>query len=128
VGGAPCTRAELVRRFVLNAICDDYENVGVSIAAEVFATGRRCGLEIDRQELSQALRELIEMGWAKAYYLRQHGIDEIAGMPPVEQIEDFDGPWFYRTDEGLRVQLADWAPWPFDDENALRKSWTAPES
>lgn len=121
------TRSELVRRLVLSVICDDYENLAVSIEMPVVETGGRCGLYIEKAEIVRALRELIELGWAKAYYLGDK-FKEIEGMPPEDELEDPDGPWFYGTDEGLKVQLGDSEWWPFDEDKHLLKDWTPPEN
>jgi hypothetical protein len=122
------TRAELVLRFTLNAICDDYENLTVSIEGPVKRNGRDCGLEIEKDEIVAALQELIRRGWAKAYWLEANSKPptEIDGMPPLDKLDGHFGAWFYITDAGMKVQLADWEFWPFDDDNHLRKDWTPP--
>jgi hypothetical protein len=123
------TRAELVLRFTLNAICDDYENLSVTIAHEVTKDGADCGVRIEKAEIVAALAELLNRGWAKAYRMDGSGSGappEIEGMPSLEEMEDFFGAWFYITGAGMKVQLADWEFWPFDDDNRLRKDWTPP--
>jgi len=47
---------------VLNEICDDYENLAVSIEMPVKELGGRCGLFIEKEEIVQALSELVELG------------------------------------------------------------------
>jgi hypothetical protein len=120
-----CTRAELVLRFTLNAICDDYENLTVSIEGPVKRDGKDCGLEIEREEIIGALEELIRRGWAKAYYLGPKTA-EIDGMPPLDKLEGHWGAWFYVTAEGMKIQRWDWEFWPFDEDEQLRKDWTPP--
>jgi hypothetical protein len=124
------TRSELVRRLVLNEICDDYENLAVSIEMPVKEWGGRCGLFVEKEEIVQALKELVELGWAKAYrFVRSSGPpEEIDRFPTIEDMEDPYGAWFYRTAEGLKAQLAEWDPWPFDEENELKKGWTPLEN
>jgi hypothetical protein len=114
--------------FTLNAICDDYENLSVTIADEVTKWGAECGLEIERSEIVAALADLIERGWAKAYWLHlsSRAPMEIEGMPPLDKLDGHFGAWFGITDAGMKVQLADWEFWPFDDENQLRPGWTSP--
>jgi len=73
----PASRKELLQRFVLNSICDGYENLVVSIASQ-------------------------------------------------DELEDFYGAWFGITEAGMKVQLADYEGWPFDDDNKLRKDWQRP--
>ena len=62
------TRAELIRRFVLNSICDDYEDID-RIRRAVEEEGAACGLTIREADILQALRESIQLGYAKAWNL-----------------------------------------------------------
>src|SRR5277367_1342570 len=55
-------RAELVRRLVLNSICDDFENVDQRILRDVAEAGAKRGLIVERWEVVQALAGLIEDG------------------------------------------------------------------
>lgn len=125
------TRGDLVRRFVLDSICDDYEHLTISIGPDVTKLGVGCGLTIEKAEIVQALAELLEIGWAKAYRLHNDGRSKWAelreGMPSPEEMEDPMGAWFYITEAGMKAELADWTPWPFDDEGELKKNWTPPE-
>jgi hypothetical protein len=122
------TRSELVRMLVLNEICDDYENLAVSIEMPIKERGGRCGLYIEKEEIVEALTELFDLGWAKAYHLDGERTTVFKTMPSLTEMEDFSGAWFYRTEEGLRAQLENWEPWPFDDDDELKKNWTPPEN
>jgi hypothetical protein len=106
-------RNELIRRMVLNDICDDYENVDQVIFPEVVETAARLGLTITRPEVVQALAELIERGLAKAYRLSRTEPIDYEGMPPMMDVveEDF-ATYFFRTKEGLELILSDdsWRP------------------
>jgi hypothetical protein len=55
-------RSEFVRRLVLDAISDDYENVDQVILRDVAECGATCGLTIQRPEIVDALAGLIENG------------------------------------------------------------------
>ena len=46
---------EIVRRLVLNTICDDYENVDQTILRDVSVDGGRFGFTIERSEVVDAL-------------------------------------------------------------------------
>lgn len=123
------TRAEFVRRLVLNAICDDYENVDQTILNEVAEVGAKCGLPIQRSDVVDALRGLVEAGLAKAYELssREPFSREIRGMPPLDLVEEDYRTYFYPTKEGMNFHNADGSWWPLDEEEKLRPDWKAPE-
>ncbi len=53
------TRSELMRRLVLNATCDDYENVDRIIPKDVRERGERLGLRIERAEVVNTLAGLV---------------------------------------------------------------------
>ena len=120
------TRAELVVRFVLNSISDDYENLSQEITGMVTKDGTDCGVTIEKSEIVTALEELVRRGWAKAYRLDNGPPAEFDRMPSIEEMEDFYGAWFYITDAGMKVQLEPWEHWPFDDDGQPRKDWTPP--
>jgi hypothetical protein len=63
------TRSESIRRLVLNAICDDFENVDQVILPQVMEVGAKCGLAIYRSEVLEALGALVERGLAEAFDL-----------------------------------------------------------
>ena len=62
------TREEFVRRFVLNEIGDDYESLE-HISPFILRDSERVGLTISRDEIVQAMPELIQAGLAQAYKL-----------------------------------------------------------
>ena len=115
-------RRELVRRLVLDSICNDYENVDQIILGEVAAQGSKCGLTIERSEIVDALASLIGDGLAKGYLL-SHVVIELHGMPAIDTLEDDFQTYFYITKEGKELQLSDDKWWPFDDEGNLRPDW-----
>jgi hypothetical protein len=106
-------RSELVRRLILNAICDDYENVDQAILRDVAHDGSECGLTIERPEVVDALRGLIDDGLAKAYLLSRAEpfSGELSGMPPLGVAEEDFQTYFYITKKGMDVHLSnDWFP------------------
>lgn len=117
-------RAGFVRRLVLNAICDDYENIDQIILPEVAKDGLRCGLTIERSEIADALAALIGDGLAQAYFLSStEPSRELPGMPSTEIVEEHFETYFYVTPRGMELQLSDDAWWPFDEEDNLRPDW-----
>ncbi len=120
-------RREFTRLFVLNTICDDYENIDQIILPNALRDGARCGVTIDRGDVVEALASLIEDGLAKAYNLRREpNCCELGGMPDVSEIEDcFDfETYFLVTDEGKEVHLSNDSWWPFDKDDNLRPVWS----
>ncbi|MBL8291645.1 MAG: hypothetical protein JNN08_07410 [Bryobacterales bacterium] len=114
-------RRELIRRLVLDSICDDFENVDQIILREVTRDGSRLGLTIERSDIVDALESLIEDGLAKAYLLSgTTGPDpfagELPGMPPLDVVEEDFQTYFYITKKGRDFHLADDTWWPFEDE------------
>jgi hypothetical protein len=118
-------RTELVRRLVLNQICDDYENVDQIILPNVAKGGARCGLVIERAEIVAALAGLIEDGLAKAYLLSgtKPYSTELQGMPSVDLVEKDFKTYFYITKKGEDLHVSDDTWYPFDDEGNLRPNW-----
>jgi len=125
------TRVEFVQRLVLNAICDDFENVDQMILRDVAEIGAKCGLTIQREEVVEGLRALVEGGLAKAYDLTAFGRDEfsceIAGMPPLDVVDVEFRTYFYVTKKGIDFHQADQSWWPLSDEDVLRPDWKPPE-
>jgi hypothetical protein len=114
-------RRELIRRLVLNSICDDFENVDQIILRDVTRDGSRFGLTIERSDIVDALKGLIEDGFAKAYRLfGGMGPDpfagELPGMPSMDIVEENFQTYFYIIKKGMDFHLADDSWWPFDDE------------
>jgi len=124
-------RSELIRMFVLDAIADDYENLE-QITKHITRLSSDCGMAVTPSVVLQALDELIAAGLAKAYRLSNQ-IEEIGGMPPPDEIGSpneslTDDAYFWVTEDGRRLQLADCPAWPFDDNNTLRADWRLPEN
>jgi hypothetical protein len=113
-------RRELVRRLVLNSICDDFENIDQIILPTVREDGARLGLTIERTEVVDTLAGLVADGLAKAYLLSTPADDpfstEIPGMPPVDVPEENFETYFYPTRKGMDLHLSDDTWWPFADE------------
>jgi hypothetical protein len=81
-------RRELIRRLVLNSICDDFENVDQRILEVVTRDGSRFGLTIERSDIVDGLDGLIESGLAKAYLLScREPAQELPGMPSLDVVE-----------------------------------------
>lgn len=116
---------EFIRLFVLNTICDDYENIDQIILPNALRDGARCGVAIDRGEVVEALAYLIENGFAKAYNLRREpGSCELQGMRDVSEIEDDFETYFYITAKGLEFYRSNDGWWPFDEEDNLLPAWS----
>ena len=129
-GSSFMTRAEFVQRLILNSMCDDFENVDHMILPDVAGVAARCGLTIERPEVVEVLRGLVEAGLAKAYDLSASGRDpfagELPGIPPLDVVEEYFRTYFYVTKKGMEFHKASDKWWPFDDEGALRPDWRPP--
>lgn len=110
-------RTEHIRLMVLNAICDDYENVVQVILPNVSKDCAKLGLTIERSEIVSALGELVGGGLAKAYLLSssEPRTTELPGMPPLDDVEENFTTYFYITKEGTELHLSEDTWWPFDD-------------
>jgi hypothetical protein len=109
-------RSELIRRLVLNAICDDYENVDQIIFPQVSTDGAKLGLTIVRADVVDALATLISDGLAKAYVLTPDtGSRDLPGMPPLHVVEELFETYFYITQKGMDLHMSDDSWWPFQD-------------
>lgn len=67
------TRAALVRRTVLNSICDDGENIDQIILQDINTEVAKYGITIPRADVVSALAELVGDGMAQAYVLGPAG-------------------------------------------------------
>jgi hypothetical protein len=117
------TRNELIRRFVLNSFCDDYEDIE-QITKAIDEEGPAGGLTISHDEIVQALRELIELGYAKAWDLQRWPdppTTDNQETPPREDITPLN-PRFARTEGGVAFHKASSPSGTFDE------SWPAPET
>jgi hypothetical protein len=122
-------REEFLRLLVLTSICDDFENVDQVIFRQVVEEGSMCGLTVQRADVVEALRVLVEAGLAKAYDLSRCGPDpfsgELAGMPPLDVVEEDFRTYFFVTKKGMEFQEANAEWWPFDGDEELRPDWKA---
>jgi hypothetical protein len=113
-------RNELIRRMVLDKICDDYENVDQIILPSVARDCAKLGFVVERSHILNALGELIESGLAKAYLLSGRKPEELRGLPPVDVVEEDFKTYFYVTPKGKELHMSDDSWWPFDDEGNPR--------
>jgi len=107
----------LIRLFVLDAICDDYENVDQVILRHVAGYCAKLGMAVYRSDVVKALHQLVESGMAKAYrlYSTEPFKEDLEGMPPLEVAETDFGTYFYITKKGMERHLSD-DGWPFDED------------
>ena len=116
-------RRELTQSFVRDVMADDYENWD-KIVEEVSQSGACCGVTIPLDLIAIALRDVIELGLAKAYRVMEFNrFEELSGMPPSDEIEDC---YYYLTQAGKALQLAPDDNWPFNDDGSVREGWVAP--
>jgi hypothetical protein len=117
-------RTEVVRRLVLNSICDDFENVDQVILRDVAEAATRYGLTVERADVVDALAGLVEDGLAKAYILRGSGRDPFSGvlqgMPVIDTVEEDFQTYFFITKKGMDLHLADDTWRPLDEEGKPR--------
>ncbi len=111
----------LVRMFVLDSICDDYED-RAKILRDVSdcAAASRC--TVTPEQVDQAIATLVNDGLAKAYKLSGNGDPlELPGMPPAHPVlEWYEGYYFWITPAGREVYVA-FSDWPSNDDGELRK-------
>ncbi len=106
------TRSELVRRFVLDSIFENYESEGQIIFDDVAEKAAQCGLTIDRAEIVDALAGLVQDRLAK-----------IQGIPASDAAEDPSKAHFLITGDGVDLCLSDGTWDPLDDDGNLRPEW-----
>ncbi len=113
-------RKKLIQLATLLAISDASE-----LPADVYdRVARRLaavGISVGSTEIRMSLIELIESGFAKAYWLGPGPQREIDGVPPPADFQDY---YFFRTDEGLRIIPVWRKHWPFDDVGDLLPEWS----
>lgn len=87
---SPASRRELVLRILLNAICDGPGNVTQSILNSVARDTRDCGMVIEKVEVVDGLKELVELGWAGAwkFHASSKPPDPWRGFPSLNEMED----------------------------------------
>lgn len=124
------TRAEFVQRLILNSICDDFENVDQVVLRDVAGVAAKCGLTVERPEVVENLRVLVETGLAKAYDLSVVTGDpfsgELPGMPPIDVPEEYFRTYFYPTKAGIARHECDGTWWPLDEAGEFRPDWELP--
>jgi hypothetical protein len=113
-------RNQLIRRMVLDTICNDFENLDQIILPEVARDCAKLGFVVERSQIVTALGELIEGGLAKAYLLSGRNPEELRGMPSLDVVGDYFTIYFYVTPKGKELILPDDSWWPFDDEGNPR--------
>jgi hypothetical protein len=114
-------RHDLIRRMVLNAICDDYENVDQVIFPQVAKSCAKLGFTVERCEIVNALADLIGSGLATAHLLSStEPPKHVADMPPMEVVEENFMTYFLITKKGMDLHLSDDSWWPFDDAGRPR--------
>lgn len=122
------TRLELLRRLVLNSICDDYENIDQRVLRDVLRDGALFGLLIDRAEVVDTLAGLVNDGLATVHHLSERPGEslKLKAMPPIEAIETEEPfhTYFLITEAGMKVHLSDdaWFPSP-DDAGEPPAGW-----
>jgi hypothetical protein len=124
-------RGELIRLLILDSYPESCTHVLLAtIERHWNPLAERHGISISRDEVIQALRELIVLGYVNADY-RDEG-RKYDGMPPLEDIKPF-GAYFWITGEGWDfLQTKDsWWPFDYDDDVGdfiLRKDWVPPNA
>jgi hypothetical protein len=108
-------REDLIRRLVLDSICDDYENIDQVILAAVARDGAKCGFDVRRADIVGALRSLVAEGYARAYNLPT-SMEAIPAMPDVDVPEEYFSTYFLASAEGLKFHESDLTWWPFDPD------------
>jgi hypothetical protein len=122
------TRAELIRRFVVNSFCDASEDIQ-QITRWAEHDGSACGLTIAHEEIIQALRDLIELGYAKAWDAEPRKPEppaEYRGMPPLEEITA--DTCFRGTPEGWEFYESRSLLPPFYWNGRLHQNWIPPDA
>jgi hypothetical protein len=113
---------ELVRLGVLLEISDDYEEPKHIHLRLVDRLGV-CKVAVTSEDIRRSLIDLIESGFAKAYWLGADSDEEVQGLPPLDRFQDF---FFRITDEGECVLEVWRKDWPLDEEDELLPGWSPP--
>ena len=92
-------RRSLIKDLVLNSIADDYEDFRI-ILDEVTHWGSQRGVQLTRNEIETALRDLLSAGHAQAY--------ELSTLPPhstpvVVAAERIRASYYYLTPAGRDI-------------------------
>jgi hypothetical protein len=122
------TRAELIRRFVLNSFCDFDEDIE-QITKWTVHNGSACGLTITRDEIIQALRELIESGYARAWDAEPRKPAPPAEYPEMPGTEEITADTsFGGTPDGRQYYESRQLQPPFYWNGKLHQDWTPPDA
>ena len=108
-------RKQLIQLITLLEISDASEepaHVYDRVAGRLAAIG----VPVDPSDIRMSLIELVDSGFAKAYWLGPGPQKEIDGVPPPADFPDY---YFWRTDKGLRIIPVWRKRWPFDDVGDL---------
>jgi len=106
-------------------MCDDYEDIERIVPA--IEDARKCGVSLSHKEVLDILRELIELGYARAWDFEPRKPappEEYPGMPPLEEITA--GACFKGTPQGLEFYESRSLPPPFYWNGKLHKDWVPP--
>ena len=94
---------------------------------EVAGVAAKCGLTIERPEVVQNLRALVNEGLVKAYDFSGATGDPFAAeldrMPPLDTPEGDFRTYFYPTQKGMDWHKSDRTWYPLDDDDVLRSDW-----
>ncbi|MBN8733534.1 MAG: hypothetical protein J0L64_23570 [Acidobacteria bacterium] len=93
------TRAEFLQWNVLASICDDYEEYEL-VTEELNSNYSHIGLHVEPAEVIQILRNLVEQGYAAAFWLG-NTTKRIEGVPSEAESEEC---YFIATKAGIRAQ------------------------
>ena len=89
-------RGELIRRLVLDMICDCLENVDQCILPTVSKDCIKLGFSIERSDIVDAMTSLVADGLAEAYIMPdvEHALE---GMPSLDVVEEYFKTYFCIT-------------------------------
>jgi hypothetical protein len=123
------TRAQLLRRFVLNAICDDTEDLEM-IYESVYSDPASSAMRVERPEIVRALLEVIEGGHATAYRLivgwPHDRLEKLDEAPPLEEMETPHTIYYGLTPKGKELHLSQDDGLPWDGAGGIREGWSPP--
>jgi len=120
---------ELVRLLVFDSYRGSCTHVHLAhIEIRCKGLAERYKISISRDEIIQALRELMRRGYLTATY-KDADCWQYDGMPPLEDIKPF-GAYFWVTGDGWDYLNANDSWWPFDDDGEfrLRGDWVPPDA
>ncbi len=92
-------RAAFVQDLVLNSMADDYEDFR-TVLDEVTYWGSRRGLQLTRNEVQQALENVLAAGLAQAYVLSPHPPHTTPVSYATEKLREL---YFFLTPTGKEI-------------------------